>query len=288
MLDVRVRPMMFVTVSICDPRFMFCRGTRCDNDNDCVDPFPVCLVNFGQCVSMNHNPELGAFIDLDRPDFIFHEVPPLFSGVRLASLGYLFGAVLLDTGAEDQGVPAYLGTLILVVSDGTGNEEAACGTFEISFDTCSNISSEMSIITSLDGTRSCLESTESLFLDVDCTTPRGACCDGSNGSCSEQVLQNDCQGDQDVWLIGQTCSEFLCDPTPGACCNTRLGICTNTTLSQCSGARLNWTSGEDCSDQICPNLSVPAVSDWGMVIIILVLLTGIAIKFGRWETLFRG
>lgn len=107
----------------------------------------------------------------------------------------------------------------------------------------------------------------------------GACCDKLDGFCSN-TLKSDCTGSQPNWTP-EPCAEIVCDPAQGACCNTRFGTCTQDTLAGCQGANFNWTKGAACSEQTCPDPFVPTVSEWGLVIMTLLLLIGAKVYFGR-------
>ena len=70
-------------------------------------------------------------------------------------------------------------------------------------------------------------------------------------------------------------------PFLGACCNTRFGTCTVIILADCTGANLNWVRGDFCNDQSCPDPFIPTISQWGLVILTLLLLITAKIYFGR-------
>jgi hypothetical protein len=124
--------------------------------------------------------------------------------------------------------------------------------------------------------------------DGSCAEIEGACCDPLDGFCSS-TLQGDCTAQHPngpVWTVGAACNEVSCDPALGACCNTRFGTCTdNVILADCGGENLSWTKGDVCSASTCPDPFIPTVSQWGLVIMTLLLLIGAKVYFGRREAL---
>ncbi|MEK6798661.1 MAG: IPTL-CTERM sorting domain-containing protein [Planctomycetota bacterium] len=122
-----------------------------------------------------------------------------------------------------------------------------------------------------------------------CDEHRGACCDRLSGTCNDNLLQSQCTGDQPVWTKGATCAEVACAPSDGACCNSATGgdasqaTCTITSFADCQCIKCVWTKGVGCGDVICnPNfIPIPTVSEWGLVVLTLLLLTGAKVRFGR-------
>ncbi len=105
---------------------------ECVDSTTCTAAFPICdpddpiqHVDYG-CTCAGHNPELGALMKRDRPDFLFG----LFDGnyaISFNTLSYAYVGAATSSSVRDTGVPRYLGTLILRVSAN------ACGTFRIGF-----------------------------------------------------------------------------------------------------------------------------------------------------------
>ena len=113
----------------------------------------------------------------------------------------------------------------------------------------------------------------------------GACCDTLNGVCSEGILEADCVGDQRTWTDGASCAEVVCDPAPGACCDQDVfGTCTVTTAMACDCLKCVWHKLLACEDIECKHNSIPTVSQWGLVVLTLLLLTGAKVYFGRRQT----
>ncbi|MCH9033157.1 MAG: hypothetical protein IID42_01470 [Planctomycetes bacterium] len=97
----------------------------------------------------------------------------------------------------------------------------------------------------------------------------------------------ECDGTDDAACQGQCQANCTCPPVPpvtGRCCLSA-GRCETTTRAQCDSQAGGFggvgTSCEGDGDEIdvaCEG--VPATSAWGIIILVLALLTGIAIKFG--------
>ena len=73
-----------------------------------------------------------------------------------------------------------------------------------------------------------------------------------------------------------------CDADLGACCDhDTFGGCTDTAFADCQGGKLEWTKGASCATIACVHNAIPTVSQWGLVVLTLLLLTGAKIYFGR-------
>lgn len=148
-----------------------CAGFGCTNNSDCPDHFPVCT-RFSSCAGLNHEPEIGTFIDKTRSDFIFKDVKVLnFSGLSIAALDFRFGGlILLFEGVIDPGLPAYVGTMTIRATDSTDQIGNACGEFTIDFKTTEDC--VFSRITELGTLESvCNALLEPLTIHVDCSPP---------------------------------------------------------------------------------------------------------------------
>jgi hypothetical protein len=129
-----------------------------------------------------------------------------------------------------------------------------------------------------DGNGSCVE------LTVLC----GACCNSLTGMCNEDTLQSQCVCSHCTWTQGASCSQAGCDEVLGACCersstDLTVATCYQSTQAQCGCARCTWNKGEACEDIICdPDFRpIPTVSEWGLVVLALMLLIGGKVYFGR-------
>jgi hypothetical protein len=108
---------------------------ECAESSTCPTAYTICMTddpithNDYGCTCGAHDPAIGSFITTSRPDRIFDGVLPLpWRAVDTASLNYVFWCLTLESiGVPDTGVPRYIGTLVLKVS------QNACGTFTIGF-----------------------------------------------------------------------------------------------------------------------------------------------------------
>jgi hypothetical protein len=120
--------------------------------------------------------------------------------------------------------------------------------------------------------------------DISCEETRGACCNALTGFCSV-VLQSQCVGADQSWSEGLDCTDISCNPAQGACCiaTEMTAECTQTSQADCAG---EWTRDTDCADVTCEPLftPIPTVSEWGLVIMALLLLVGGKVYFGRRQT----
>ncbi len=104
----------------------------------------------------------------------------------------------------------------------------------------------------------------------DCVNVQETACNDLGGSFTEGTLCNN---------LEQPCSEA------GACCDTATGQCEDTFAVNCDGYLQAFFPGELCADITCevpPN--VPTLTQWGMIALTVLLLTGLTIKFGRRRT----
>jgi len=126
--------------------------------------------------------------------------------------------------------------------------------------------------------------------DVACTEVRGACCDGFTGNCTNGQFYENCQGQNQVWSKEMACDDVTCNAIPGACCEmhnpdplAQFGICTNNVLMvDCQGDTQAWYKGATCSQVECliEVWHIPTVSEWGMVVLALVLVILAKLAFG--------
>jgi len=109
-----------------------------------------------------------------------------------------------------------------------------------------------------------------------------ACCDDTTFTCSN-TTETACQG---IFTQGVLCNDLA---TPcsegGACCNLATGACSSSFASQCNGFLEEFTAGQSCGTLATPCTAkgdnVPTVSQWGMIVLSALLLTGLTVKFGR-------
>lgn len=124
-------------------------------------------------------------------------------------------------------------------------------------------------------------------LDPACEQHRGACCDTLAGICTDNVLPGQCSGVTQIWSKGTPCSGVTCLPPTGACCVRSSGTCTeNVSEAQCSSLGGEWSLGIACVDVTPPCEAsgvIPTVSEWGLVILTLLMLAFSKVYFGRRE-----
>ncbi len=122
----------------------------------------------------------------------------------------------------------------------------------------------------------------------------GACCNTLAGTCTNNETQASCgdvnplpNTDQRVFTLDHTCANVTCTADLGACCDgDTFGTCTDTTNADCvaaPGNKLVWTKGTLCAnlDPPCLHEAIPTVSEWGLVVLTLLLLVGAKVYFGR-------
>ncbi|HRX84310.1 MAG TPA: hypothetical protein P5572_04750 [Phycisphaerae bacterium] len=87
---------------------------------------------------------------------------------------------------------------------------------------------------------------------VDCQDPIGACCDG-DANCTNDVEQDQCQGEFDTFFSGQACGAVSCPVPTGACCNGSGGCLDDVTEQTCNGFPTGVYAGNHtaCVDGVC-------------------------------------
>ncbi len=137
-----------------------------------------------------------------------------------------------------------------------------------------------------------------LCADITCLETLGACCDLITGDCVGNVLASACPPgtpgtlEQHSWTKGTTCAAVEaaggCDAEIGACCDgDPFGACTDTTYAGCQCVKCSWTKLATCATLTppCTHNVIPTVSQWGLVVLALLLLSGAKIYFGRRQAL---
>jgi len=214
----------------------------CTVASDCPPTYPVCGPLYATCASPNHDPDTGVFIATERPDFALFGLPGLFL-VDVSSINFRFVGVGEESvGNEDSGMPRYAGTVVLQVSND------ACGTFTIrvdddEFETFLGDPHHPPVATNL----------VSRPLVIHVCADDGTLCDGVD----------------------------FCD---GACCDQWNGECRDGVVqADCNCPSCAWSGGRACADVECKAefVVIPTVSQWGLVVLTLLLLTGAKIGFAR-------
>ncbi len=133
-----------------------------------------------------------------------------------------------------------------------------------------------------------------LCADVSCLETLGACCDLISGTCADDAVAADCPPgspgtlNQHAWTKGATCAAVEaagdCDAEIGACCDAApFGACTDTTYAGCQCAQCTWTKLATCASLSppCTHTAIPTMSQWGLAVLTLLLITAAKIYFGR-------
>lgn len=116
-----------------------------------------------------------------------------------------------------------------------------------------------------------------------CLQHTGACCDRTTGTCTDDVVPGDCVGDQQTWFKDTRCIDVSCLEHTGACCVRR--VCTDDIPeSMCTSDK--WFKKAPCTDatvaEVCTSqIGVPALTQWGTVIMTLLLVVGARVYFGH-------
>ena len=290
----------------CDTDWGECNPAECMSDADCPPEWPVCQV-VQTCTGPNHDPKRVAFVDefrLDELDWVFMGCEVL-GAIDASAIGYRYGW-LLGPGqlgcAPTYTVPKYFGTLTLVVP------EDACGTFTIPL-----LSSPDSAMNDIDGSPIEPIKTEPLTITIcgDGMVEGVEACDNGLGnsdtqpdacrttcvlaSCGDGVVDTgeECDGMDDTACPGACLNDCTCCPFcgDGACdpgedsCNCP-DDCGTPPLSEVLGATCADGTDNDCdgltdsADLDCAG-AIPTVSVWGLISLVLLLLAGSKIYFGR-------
>lgn len=236
----------------------FPRG--CETASDCafVDRFAVCLDH--TCVaSFPLDPHAGsADIDSRRFDFVFF-TRSSFVVVDLSTFGARFLGALSQRSDSRvyPGSPRYLGTVAYLV----GPEMR--GTAEIHVEPVPG-----SVLLERDG---------SFILPLDLPpltltrAPDPICGDDSVNQATEI-----CDGTDDSACPGRCLADCTCAPAP---------VCGDSSVNQasevCDGADDSACPGLCQTDCTCPPAPVPTVSQWGLAALVLLLLIGGKVGFGR-------
>jgi subtilisin family serine protease len=116
----------------------------------------------------------------------------------------------------------------------------------------------------------------------------GACCHHASGDCSDRAIAPECSNvsAQDEFFVRQACAEVLasgaCAQHTGACCDAdTFGACTETFADECTCPACVWHKLRTCDQIGCTHATIPALSQWGAVVLTLSLLIGAKLRFAR-------
>jgi len=125
---------------------------------------------------------------------------------------------------------------------------------------------------------------------LDCLEHTGACCDQRIADpavrCRNDIPESLCPIDdprQVQWYKDTPCSAVVCPEHTGACCDGDVfGTCQNDVpASQCGCKKCSFYKDTPCIEIECTHNVIPTVSQWGLAVLTLLLLTGAKIYFGR-------
>ena len=105
--------------------------------------------------------------------------------------------------------------------------------------------------------------------------PTGACLNTTNCSCTDALTEHECTG---VDRNQPECNRDIgpgCPP--GHCCLSDSP--SQGAFGWCVSCINDWSSALRCADVPCT--PVPTLSEWGLGTLVLLLLSGVALKFGR-------
>jgi hypothetical protein len=136
------------------------------------------------------------------------------------------------------------------------------------------------------GGKLCLTDADCAITASPCEEHTGACCTLIKGDCQDGLLSSECLAKdpflQPHYFFKQLCADIVCDAELGACCDhDTFGGCTDTTYNDCQGGKLEWQKGISCANKDCLHEAIPTVSEWGLVVLTLLLLVGAKVYFGR-------
>jgi hypothetical protein len=254
----------------------------CMSDGDCTTEYPTCNhLNF--CVGPDHDPEIGAFIDTSHPEFLFAGHLGIYEySVQILARYRFLGLLIESIGIQDDLTPKYTGSLMLRVS------EDASGVFEFPFDSDPDPAWSASYFAD-PAPKPNIAAADWVPLVVHVCEDDGIFCNGLETFDPETgcvAIPPDCNDNNDCTT--DSCNETTdsCDHVPacGACCDSWIGECRDAVDSiDCVCTNCIWTGGADCAAVGCEAqfVAIPAVSDWGLVILSLTLLIVAKIRFGR-------
>ncbi len=251
---------------------------ECGADPDCPPAHPVCSPLFSFCTGPDHDPESGVAIDTARADFALAGITPLLLAEDVAHLDVfrVFALAEDSTGAVDPGGARYAASQTLVVS------EDACGAFTFEFERAQTFFADAMLDPTV-----VHPATRSLVVHV--CADDGLYCNGlescASGTC---VITPPANCDD-----GNVCTADICIESVdacgylavcGACCDAWDGTCTDEVAEpDCNCPQCQWHPAAECADIVCETVFVviPTVSQWGAVVLALLLLIGEKVAFGR-------
>jgi|CXWL01.1.fsa_nt_gi hypothetical protein len=223
-------------------------------------PYLTCNA-FGSCSGSDHDADRGAFVSVDRPDFVHQG----FSGLVAVDNSYLyhfrFGGTTSEGGPTDLGLARYAGSLELLASDGS------CGTFIFSFEP-----EDTYICNDVPFVYYCVNPQQLEPLVIHVCEDDGIFCNGletcdPNAGC--QIIPPPSCDD------GVVCTVDSCDEGANGCAHA---------LSHTACDDGNICTRDECTSAGCVNIDdqcgdIPAASHWGLAALALCLLIAAKLRF---------
>ncbi len=189
------------------------------------------------------------------------------------------------------GANGLIGTLEVIVSPGCEpNTQIVIGTSSSFPPSVSSLADNFLVLIDDEGneTKSAFTVIPAFILVVG----TGACCDRRIVDpllrCRDGVPESQCIVDdptQVSWTEGILCQDLdpACTEHTGACCDEdTFGSCQdNVPASQCNCKKCLFYKGTPCSEIECVHNPIPTVSEWGLMVLALLLLTGAKLAFRR-------
>lgn len=233
----------------------------------CDDPrFPICNPSYG-CVGAGHNPQLGANLDVSRPDYLLAGLEQI-SAVDVSSLIFRIGGTINGSDVVvDMGQTGYAGSLHMIVSDD------ACGEFSFHFQENapeSNCTSTTFVCDSQPVPECSCTIMEPLVIHV--CQDDGLFCNGletcDSGSGCQIIPPPICDD-------GVACTMDSCDEAADGCAHT-------VNHAACDDGDV--CTRDECTPAGCVNIDdqcgdIPAASHWGLAVLTLCLLIGAKVRF---------
>ena len=237
----------------------------CMSNQDCEN-VGWCPVGSKDCC-----PTLGfcsfVYIDDVRPDGPAYTIEACGPGGGLIACG---GTALPKDPPEIDDGPSYLMSIKLYV------EPDAMGVMVIDY-----LNIDIDTFVQIDGEPTPIGKTIPGIAEI----PLGQCCDLSlDGGCVDGIFGNECDAlfAENFFAPGGTCADSCPPALYGACCDSTPFVVEcqdNALVDQCLGENETFFPGVLCAEITCAEDAIPTVSEWGLVILTLLLLSGAKVYF---------
>lgn len=214
-------------------------------------------------------------VDTTRQDFVFSDVEDPFAQCSYAfscvpenAVGATCGAFGFTGGNSfDDGTDRYAVTYGMHVPAGSR------GTFL----PVAGLDPSATVINNQSGQRIDVDVVNNGIISV----PVGACCEPSDGTCTDGLLLGDCNQLGGVFSADATCGQINCQAISGACCSVGDGVCVDgATQLACADQGGEFYQDTSCDDVLCI-AQTPTVSQWGLAVLGLLLLSAAKVYYGN-------